>query len=178
MSLVEKLEFFEQEINNAVEVKAYYPAISIALTIPAICAALESSSGSTAGQDAQLYKKWYDEYLGTVYSDLTADDCYSLRCGVVHQGRFGHPAKMQNDRVMFTLPEKNNNIFRIGKIGNGKITILQVDLVLFCSEMVSSMKKWCSKNENNQNAIKNSVAVVRLHPNGYPPFMIGIPIIL
>jgi hypothetical protein len=85
---------------------------------------------------------------------------------------------MQNDRVMFTLPEKNNNIFRIGKIGNGKITILQVDLVLFCSEMVSSMKKWCSKNENNQNAIKNSVAVVRLHPNGYPPFMIGIPIIL
>jgi hypothetical protein len=40
MSLVEKLEFFEQEINNAVEVKAYYPDLPVALTIPAVCAAL------------------------------------------------------------------------------------------------------------------------------------------
>lgn len=76
------------EIDRALAAGLYYLAIAMALTIPDICAALEAENGET---NQQKYKAWYESNLAYKYTNITAQDCYSLRCGVLHQGRCGHP---------------------------------------------------------------------------------------
>jgi len=89
------------EIERALNVGGlYYLAVSMALTLPDVCAAVESPDGKTS---PKKYKAWYDKNLANRYVSITAEDCYSLRCGVSHQGRLGHP-NFQYERILFTIP--------------------------------------------------------------------------
>src|SRR4029077_3839387 len=94
------METILQEIEKAIDAKLYYLAIVLAVTLPDICAALESADGRTR---PERYKAWYRANLASKFSFLTEDDCYSLRCGVVHQGQFGF-VNSQYDRVAFLMP--------------------------------------------------------------------------
>lgn len=72
------------EVEVALGHHLYYLAVMLSLALPDVCAALGKPDGRTRNKD---YKKWYDKYLLDVFPFLSADDCYSLRCGVVHQGK-------------------------------------------------------------------------------------------
>jgi hypothetical protein len=93
------------EIEKALKAGLYYIAVMMALALPDICAALESANGETSGPK---YKSWYVTNFGVRYPKLSANDCYKLRCGIVHQGRLGHPS-MQYGRIILTLPNTNNH---------------------------------------------------------------------
>jgi hypothetical protein len=80
------LDAILNEIDRALNGGFYYLAIMAAMTLPGICAALKSPDGRSGGRE---YKAWFDEKLAGKWSFLTADDCYSFRCGVIHQGQFG-----------------------------------------------------------------------------------------
>src|ERR1022692_3417221 len=80
------MEAILTEIDRALDAGLYYLAIALSLTLPDICGALESPDG---GATRERFTAWYDTYLAQTYQSLTAADCYSLRCGVIHQGRFG-----------------------------------------------------------------------------------------
>jgi hypothetical protein len=55
----------------------------MALTLPDICAALESDDGRTSGAK---YKAWLNRnYIEGRATTLTAASLYQYRCGVVHQ---------------------------------------------------------------------------------------------
>jgi hypothetical protein len=75
------------DIEKALSVEAYYPAIMVALTLPDVCAALESPNGRTIGEK---YKQWYKTYGARISSVITADHMWKFRCGFVHQGRLGN----------------------------------------------------------------------------------------
>ena len=71
------MEMILKEIEAALAAKLYYLAVTLSLTLPDVCAALEAADGGTS---SDRYKAWYTAHLGPTYGAmLTADDCCSLR---------------------------------------------------------------------------------------------------
>lgn len=82
------------DINKALDAEAYMAALSLALTLPDICAKAEY--GDSLGNKVR-YIKWFDEYIGqyeqapvkpgeTEMPYLSGEVVYQLRCSVLHQG--------------------------------------------------------------------------------------------
>lgn len=165
------METILREIEQAIDAGLYYLAISATLTLPEICAALESTNGSTAGRSQASYETWYNTNLADrSFSFLTATDCWRYRCGASHQGQFGHP-EAQYGRVIFTLPHTvklHNNIIN---------DALNLDAVRFCRELVAAVRVWFATARHNPTVQRNLLHLVQLRPNGHPPYIGGIPVI-
>jgi len=157
------------DIEAALQGGHYYLVIAIVLSLPDVCSALESQDGTTSGA---RYKKWYGTWLATVYPMITADDMYSLRCGVIHQGRFGHD-KMQYRRILFTLPNPQKNIFHKNILNDA----LNLDACSFCRDILNSVSQWYAAKQNEPNVQANLPRLLRLYPQGLAPYMVGIPLI-
>jgi hypothetical protein len=173
MPVIDPLETMLQDIERALNASLHYLALVMALTMPGICAALEEPSGSTSGRDSKAYMDWYSTNIGTLYPNLTGVDCYSLRCGVVHQGRFGDPNKMQYGRVLFTVPNVSRNVFHNNILNDA----LNLDTEIFCRDMMNSVRNWYCNRPSNSVVHRNIDMMVRLRPEGLAPYMVGIPLI-
>jgi hypothetical protein len=163
------MEMIFQEIDKALNAELYYLAIAMALTVPDICAALESPNGETSGPK---YKAWYNGNLANQYPRITDADCWSLRCGVLHQGRCGHP-NMQYGRILFTLPNPQNNIFHNNVINDA----LNLDAKIFCCDVVTCARLWFAGKRNDPVVQKNLPNLVQMRPQGLAPYMVGMPLI-
>jgi hypothetical protein len=157
------------EIEHALKVHLYYLAIAMTLTLPDICAALEAVNG--ASNDAR-YKAWYTANLEPLYPWLTADDCWKLRCGVIHQGRFGHP-NMQYGRVIFLLPGQNVGMFINNKINDAYFT----DLQKFCLDATQRARAWFAAKQVDPIVQSNLENLMQIRPNGLPPYIVGAGVI-
>lgn len=88
------------EINIAVESGLYNCALALALTIPDICGKVEFPKERSTGK---RYRNWFDQYAKDiftvvvkklpsnedgVYPILTSEECYALRCAVLHAGNY------------------------------------------------------------------------------------------
>ena len=84
---------------------------------------------------------------------------------------------MHQLKYYFELPNSNyifsGNTF---KNINGQNAI-NIDLPLFCNEMVNCAFEWWEKNKNNEIIKKNYEKVVRYHAEGLAPFILGLPVI-
>jgi len=157
------------EIEQCIASSNFYAAIALALTIPDVGGALGAEDGQSTGQK---YKAWYDANLAAKYPWLTAHDCYSIRCGVVHQGRFGNPGS-QFARVLFTIPTVGGNIFHNNVLNDA----LNLDAEIFCGDVVASGRQWLSEHENNETVQSNLARSIRFYPQGLAPYMVGMPVI-
>ncbi|GAB5447161.1 hypothetical protein [Gymnodinialimonas sp.] len=162
------MDLILEDVERALDAKLFYVALSVALSLPGVCAALEQVDGSTSGQDKRLYMDWYDRYLAAGYPYLTALDCYSLRCGVIHQGRFGH-GKMQYARVVFTIGDTlHKNILN---------DALNLDISLFCRDVVAAVRQWEIDKSLNLTVRRNLPLLVKYRPEGMAPYVKGAPVI-
>ena len=163
------METILSEIELAIKAGLYYLAVAMALTLPDICAALESEDGHTT---RAKYKAWYSANLAEKYPRMTDVDCYSLRCGVLHQGRCGHP-NSQYGRVIFTIPNAQQNFFHNNIINDA----LNLDAPQFCADVVRSVREWFVGSQHLVNVQANLPNLVRFRPLGLPPYMVGMPLI-
>ena len=176
------LRQFVSEIRAALDAKLFYLAIAVALSIPDICSCVESNPDAIWAT-AKKYKRWFDTNLASEFQNLTADDCYRLRCGVLHQGNFGHP-ESRYDRIIFLAP---NPSFRM--LGDTLVTIspgisfgdvtgkvLQIEAVWFCETLISAAIKWAEEKTGDQNVQTNLPNLVRFRPEGLPPYIVGVPL--
>lgn len=156
-------------IKKDVESQNYYSALFLTIALPSICGALESVDGLDT---KTKYIAWYDHYVKDLF--LTGSDCYKLRCSLLHQASTVN-SESSLVRVVFTFPVASGNTFH-NNIINGA---LNLDVPLFCSELVRATDEWISKmeEENNANYIKNVPSVMRLYPKGAPPYFSGQPVI-
>lgn len=79
------------DVDRALEAKAYYAALNLALTIPDICGKAMYDDGCSS----KRYIRWYNEYI-EYYSELRGLPkdyptfnglaIYKLRCAMLHQG--------------------------------------------------------------------------------------------
>lgn len=165
------MEFILQNIEKCLYNKLYFVALQSTLTLPDICGALESETGSTNGKS---YKKWYDENMQGK-SILSAEDCYAFRNGMVHQAYPKHK-NMRYERVIFIHPDFTNIIGGDNNIINNAVWI---DFIKFCENMIESVRQWEKrmKDSNNVNFEKNYSNLIQVHPKGISPYIVGIPVI-
>lgn len=130
-----------EEIRRALSAGFFYLAIATCLTLPDICAALESENGKS---NAEKYKAWLLENMGQRLRQLTPEDFWNLRNGVLHQGKFGHPA-MPYSGIIFSLPTENRIRLHNNLLGDK----LNLDAKTFCEAMLNAVSTWLIKMEGN-----------------------------
>jgi len=165
------MEFIFSEIENCLKAKLYYSAFVCALILPDTCASLSAPNEKTNVR----YIEWYKKYVHSEKNFYTSEDCYALRCSMVHEGAtFAHKSKFS--RVLFILPEYSNIFGHNNMIQIGDEMVLMIDINIFCREIVNGARKWFSEIQQNEHFKKNYQKIIKIHPEGYPPYIVGIPV--
>lgn len=135
---------FTESIEESIKNKNWYSALYLALTLPDICARLESENGKT---NKAKYIMWYDKYMLGKYTlqvggrkeptvFLSGPDCYALRCSALHEG--GADITTQHCREVL----EKIHFTDIGSHCNRVMNILQLDIATFCKDICNSVEEW------------------------------------
>lgn len=161
---------FLEQIHVALAHDLHYLALFTSLAIPDICGAIESNSGTAS---SRKYIHWFNEYVSDKYLPfLTGEDCYYFRCSALHQGSSQHP-KSSYSRVVFLEPSATTNVFHRNILNDA----LNLDVRLFCLDMLDGAKKWLQEHEGTELYEKNYSKFLKRYPNGLAPYIVGTPVI-
>ena len=161
---------FLNQIRQALATNLYYVALFASLTVPDICGALGSANGKST---KPKYATWFDTYVAPKYSgNLTGNDCYYYRCSALHQGSSQNPRSTYS-RILFVEPSATTNIFHNNILNNA----LNIDVRIFCNDIISGALTWLQQNQNSQNYIQNCCKFMKRYPNGLAPYLVGVPVI-
>ncbi len=134
---------FIESVRMAIHAENWHAALMISLTLPDICSRLESEDDRTNGI---RYAAWFDKYLKGTYTMtqpvhhvfMTGDDCYVLRCSMLHQGidDVAHQKKKGVlDKFHFTtLPAHRIQVDKA----------LSLNVQTFCFEILAAVGNWMS----------------------------------
>lgn len=164
------MEFQLTEIERALNLGLYYVALQASLALPDICGALQSDNGEAS---KQKYIAWYNTYAKEPGANsISGDDCYYFRCSCLHQGSTQHP-RSSYSRILFLVPTGNGFIFHNNVINNA----LNIDINIFCRNIIKAVRDWTKKVENDENYKKNYEHLLKVYPNGLRPYIVGCPVI-
>lgn len=159
-----------EQIEKALECNLYYLALQSTLALPDICGALESENGQA---NRTKYINWYNTYAKEDSENaISGDDCYKFRCSAIHQGSTEH-SNSSYDRIMFIEPCINSICCHNNIINNA----LNIDLRIFCNNMISAVRKWLTTVEQNPNFTRNYAHFMKRYPEGLSPYIGGVPVI-
>jgi hypothetical protein len=157
-----------QQIEGGLQANLYYLSLIAALSIPDMCAALSWPDGQTTGA---RYAEWFDQNVAPKYhGNLDGQTCYQFRCSLLHQGTTQHPMSKYS-RIIFLEP--SNNVFHNNVINDA----LNIDVRLFCRDIIASASAWLTANEHTPNYGNNYPKFIQRHAGGLPPYIVGIPVI-
>ena len=159
-----------EQIRVAVDSGLYYLALFTCLTLPDICGAMGSPDGEAV---REKYIEWFDKYVaGKYHAMLSGDDCYRFRCSLLHQGSSQHP-KSSYFRVLFVEPAATTNVFHCNVLNDA----LNLDVRIFCRDILSGVEKWLQEYELTDTYKKNYDKFMKRHPGGLHPYIVGVPVI-
>jgi len=173
------IDRYLDSIIKSLESKNWYAALFIALAIPDICGDLEHPSEKSKVR----YVNWYDKYMLPKYSVtmpslrephifLSGDDCYALRCSLLHQGT-GDIGKQKISRILklvrFNEPsDKGGGMHR-----NQDKNVLQLRVDAFCNDIINATRQWLSDVQGDANVQARMQLLLKIHPAFYFPGFMG-----
>ncbi len=167
---------FLLQIQKAIDSHSYYLALYVSLTLPDICAAMQSENGQTKGRK---YINWFNCYVAGKYMvagkpSLDGAICYSYRCALLHQGRAQHQ-DLGYSRILFVEPGCTTNVFHNNILNDA----LNIDVQIFCNDIIEGANNWILEMEESQNPhyLKNKEEFMQRHEDGLPPYILGVPVI-
>jgi hypothetical protein len=165
-------EYLEQ-VGRVAETGLYYVTLQSALVIPDMCAGLEANDGKSTGA---LYEAWFDEHVAPRYvvngrRFVTGEDCWGLRCAMLHLGRF-RPHRGAYERVVFVEPH-GQGVIHNNVMGNA----LSLEVTIFTRDMIESAEDWLETAEQTDVYQKNLSHFMQRYPNGLVPFISGVAVI-
>ena len=161
---------FLTQIKKGLDTNLYLLSLFSVLAIPDICGAMNSENGEAS---AEKYKVWFNEYIAPKYNNfLNGENCYYFRCSLLHQGSSQHN-KSSYKRVLFIEPSATTNILHNNIMNDA----LNIDVKIFCNDLVNGAEKWLDENENTDLYKKNYDKFMRRYPNGLPPYIVGVSVI-
>ena len=169
MSIQTPLDPLLREIEIACANGLCQIAVAMTLALPDICVSLSSADSRSNGS---RYVDWCKSNLDGRFSFVTGEDLYSMRCGVLHSGRFGD-LKHNVSRVLFAPPDPSNNMFVNNRINDAYF----YSALEFCKNFGDVARKWYANNASDANVVSNLPRMMRYHPNGIPPYVVGTPIL-
>ena len=159
-----------EQIETACDTGHLYLALFCSLTLPDICGAISSPDGLATGP---RYKEWFDKFIAPKYDGLfDGSNCYAFRCSTLHQGKAEH-RNLGYDRVLFLAPLPGGECVMHKNILNDA---LNLDLVLFCKDLVNGVRDWVATESHQPDFQKNINTVLRRYPGGLSPYIIGVDV--
>ena len=156
------------QIRAAAAVDLHLIALGMAVALPDICAALIDPDGRTS---AKQFKEWCSNNLnGKEFNFVTPDDLYSMRCGVLHQGRYGD-LKHNVARVIFVLPGRAT--FTNCRANDAYIYSVSE----FCNNICDCAENWYKSNAESPIVNSNIKRMMQYYDNGLPQYIAGITVI-
>lgn len=171
---------FLDELQATLDCGIWSPAVLGLLVIPDACGAIEFP----LLKNGDRYKKWYDKYVRACsYSNFRFDGevLWKLRNGMMHETSLNLSA-YGYDRVMFTTPNRNNNIIHMClTANNGGVSesALTVYLPQFFADLRQATEQWLSEIENDIDPDRRDRLgkLVQLRPFGLSPHILGLPLV-
>ena len=146
------------------------PFLAVAMTValPDICCSLSSPDGRTS---AEAYKKWCVDNLPSAYFGfVTGADLYSMRCGVLHNGRFGD-LKHNVERVIFMLP--GSGTFENCQFGEAYC----YSVVGFCQHFADAVFHWMEGHKHDPVVEANIPRLMQYRQGGMAPYIVGTTVL-
>lgn len=162
------MELMLKDIEQALNAELYFIALQSSLTLPDICASLVSTDDKNK---RQKYVKWYDDNVQKLHPTyLDGEECWKYRCSCVHEGG----SKTKNySRVIFLAPGQSQIRMHNNIIGDA----INIDLKTFCLDMIDAVRVWEASAKETDIFKKNYPRLMRVYPEGFPPYIVGIPVI-
>lgn len=167
------IERLINECEQALEHDLFFAALTLALTLPDICAKAHYPNGTN---NKKRYVDWYEEYIGQydrcatvpVQNDdmpyLSGEVIYSLRCSMLHQGTPNVNEDNCNLTKFELIVEKKNplGIYSCNSYGltyrndedEGRIITsreIRLNIRNLCSEICEVAKQYYDENEEKFN---------------------------
>ncbi len=148
----------------------YLLALCTTLALPDICAALESENGDTSGPK---YKAWFDKWVAQkMGNSFSGTQCWGYRCGVLHQGMASN-RNLGYERIIFAEPRNDGIVMHMNVIDSA----LNIDVRIFCQNIVDSVREWMSTAKETEIFKRNIPNLMTRHPEGLRPYIVGVPVI-
>jgi hypothetical protein len=131
-----------------------YAALSLALMMPDICASIEDAGpGKSQARYVRWCKRWVEPKFtrsmpgGTVKVFVSSEDCFQLRCSLIHSGRANiDPSKqVEFERFEFFDQTMGSHLNYFTKpVHNGVVgqTYLQLKADRFSNTLFNSADEW------------------------------------
>jgi hypothetical protein len=157
---------FLDQVERASEAHLYYVAFAGAL----MCGAMESADGrATKGR----YIDWFDQHVAPSYGGfVTGEDCYGLRCAMLHQARF-EPHMGSYKRILFIEPGATSAVVHNNVMNDA----LNIDVERFVGDMLAGARSWLKTAEATPEYQANQGKMMQRYPDGLPPYIVGVPVI-
>lgn len=176
------------QLERSLDQRLYFLSLFGALAVPDIAGALESDDGVASGE---RYKAWYERWARpqfpkmlkaslrpevrdhvNVENPLTGDLCYRFRCSLLHQGTTQHP-RSRYSRIIFVEPGAITGTMHYNIMNDA----LNIDVGLFCREIVVGARDWLVACEGTERFKTNYDKFARRYPQGLAPYIVGVPVI-
>ena len=137
------------EIRKALKLELYNSALALALTLPDICGKVAFPEDKSKPR----YIKWFDKYVRcrfvssciklpeeklVEYQWITSEECYALRCAVLHAGDY-NAQNVKLSQIHFHAHKRNGeNYSHI--IRNDQY--IDVDVIDFCEKLCQTAEEY------------------------------------
>jgi hypothetical protein len=167
------MENILDQINGTLDAGFPYAALMLALAVPDICANLELPPEGKPDSQKSRYQRWFNKHLSKRIKHLSAEDCWHLRCGVVHQGQFGNKDQ-KFDRVFFTIGPSNVSVsdMSVGDISIGRT--IGISIYEFIGAITDAVSEWFVSAQSDQIVQTNLPRMVTTYPDGFPTRIPGL----
>jgi len=152
-------------VRDSLRQENWYAALFAALTLPDICVALEHGKGG-----GEKYSAWFEESLKQYGRFLSGDDCYALRCSLLHHGKddiTGQRVKDVLDHYIFLTSGPHLILFKDCTIDGVKKSFLQLNVGIFCEDICTAVESWLVANVGNQDVQDRAATILEIHEPGY-----------
>jgi hypothetical protein len=156
-----------EQIEKCVNHKLYYAAIMVCLAIPDIGGAIDSKDGQAT---KNKYVNWFEKYAVSHYkwgsgNGLTGNECYYLRCSMLHQGKSQHQKLKYKDIVFSKIPQIDS---LVNPMFLEKSSVLLIEPKAFCFKMTNAAYDWLEAVHNKDIFKQNTDKFMTLFSLSFP----------
>ena len=152
-------------VYNSLENENWYAALFVALTLPDICAALKA--GKTSGEK---YAGWFEKNLSQYKGFLSGNDCYALRCALLHSGKDDISDQRKREvleHCVFLTKGAHCNLFKDCVFNGEKKSFLQLNIQTFCKDICKAVENWLVSMRSNLLVQERLKTTIEIHEPGY-----------
>ncbi|MBW6531948.1 hypothetical protein KZ820_14495 [Sphingomonas sp. RRHST34] len=163
------------DIDACLRAKLWYPAITVALTLPDICSGLLLDRSKFVKREH--YVAFVDEFLDKKKCSISGERCFMLRGGVVHKGTASSHPHLDASHVVFWIPEGDRASMHDFWLEGDGDRALVLDVFKFVEAMKDAVYAWHKKHGTDAIVMSKVNEIMSVRPNGIRKLIGGAPVV-